>query len=213
MTRSLRIVHRLMQRRAAHKVGLHASAFARYNSGMFDTVLIRPARPSDVKAIARVHIEGWHTAYSGFIPDSYLSTLNYEEDCTSFREWLFHTAPAPVSQVAIHAGQVIGFVVAGPNTDEVTRPYDAEIHKLFVRPEYQGQGTGRRLLHAACFDLLQKGFRSVVLWAYSAGRSVGFYQSLGGEAVYQTSQRAGDKDLAVQVFGWSLRDLCQRTEP
>ena len=180
---------------------------------MAEPVLIRPARPSDVKSIARIHVDGWRTAYGGFIPASYLDLLNYEEDSTSFRQWLFQSSPAPSSQVAISESAVIGFAVAGPNTDEATNTYDAEIHKLFVRPEFQGQGVGRRLLHAVCFDLLQHGHRSVVLWAYSAARSAVFYQELGGEVVFHTCQKAGDKELQVLVFGWSIRDLLQKTEP
>jgi GNAT superfamily N-acetyltransferase len=180
---------------------------------MINNVCIRPARPSDVKAIARIHVDGWRCAYADFIPAYFLTQLSYEEDSASFREWLFRTTPAPATQVAVIDSQLVGFCVAGPNSDEETRPYDSEIHKLFVRPEYQNQGIGRQLLHATALDLLQRGFHSVVLWAYSAGQSIGFYQHLCGEVVYQTSQKAGDKELEVQVFGWAIKDLLSRTTP
>ena len=56
------------------------TVFARYNLMMIDPVLIRPARPSDAKTIARIHVDGWRTAYAGFIPASFLDGMNYEED-------------------------------------------------------------------------------------------------------------------------------------
>jgi ribosomal protein S18 acetylase RimI-like enzyme len=121
---------------------LNADNYARYNQTMLNTVFIRPARPSDVKAIARIHVDGTRSAYADFIPASFLTQLSYEEDSASFREWLFRTNPAPSTQVAVIDSQLLGFCVAGPNSDEETRPYDSEIHKLFVKPEYKNQGIG-----------------------------------------------------------------------
>ncbi len=45
--------------------------------------------------------------------------------------------------------------------------YDGEIYELYLRPEFQGLGFGRKLFSAARRDLVQSGLQSLVVWALS----------------------------------------------
>ena len=59
--------------------------------------------------------------------------------------------------------------------------YDGEIYELYLRPEFQGLGFGRRLFTAARRDLAQSGLKSLVVWALSDNEpAVDFYRALGG---------------------------------
>ena len=59
--------------------------------------------------------------------------------------------------------------------------YDGEIYEIYLRPEFQGLGFGRRLFTAARRDLAQSGLKSLVVWALSDNEpAVEFYRALGG---------------------------------
>ena len=58
--------------------------------------------------------------------------------------------------------------------------YDGEIYELYLRPEFQGLGFGRRLFTAARKDLVQSGLKSLVVWALSDNEpALEFYRRLG----------------------------------
>ena len=81
--------------------------------------------------------------------------------------------------------------------------YDGEIYELYLRPEYQGVGFGRRLFTSARRDLAQSGMKSLVLWALSDNEpAVEFYRALGGQPVARSSERFGDKTLDKVAFAW-----------
>jgi GNAT superfamily N-acetyltransferase len=82
--------------------------------------------------------------------------------------------------------------------------YDGEIYELYLRPEFQGLGFGRKLFSAARRDLTQSGLQSLVVWALSDNESaVEFYRSLGGRAVARSSERFGTKVLDKVAYAWN----------
>jgi ribosomal protein S18 acetylase RimI-like enzyme len=82
--------------------------------------------------------------------------------------------------------------------------YEGEIYELYLRPEFQGLGFGRRLFMAARRDLVQSDMKSLVVWALSDNEpAVEFYRSLGGKAVARSSEKFGDKMLDKVAFGWN----------
>ena len=82
--------------------------------------------------------------------------------------------------------------------------YDGEIYELYLRPEYQGLGFGRRLFTSARRDLAQSGLKSLVVWALSDNDpAVEFYKALGGKAVARSSERFGEKSLDKVAFAWN----------
>ena len=81
--------------------------------------------------------------------------------------------------------------------------YDGEIYELYLCPEFQGLGFGRRLFTAARRDLAQSGLKSLVIWALTDNDpAVSFYKALGGRAVARSSERFGTKSLDKVAFGW-----------
>ena len=71
--------------------------------------------------------------------------------------------------------------------------YDGEIYELYLRPEFQGLGFGRRLFTAARRDLAQSGTADrLIVWALSENdNAVEFYRALGGKAVARSSEKFG----------------------
>ena len=82
--------------------------------------------------------------------------------------------------------------------------YDGEIYELYLRPEFQGLGFGRRLFTAARRDLAQSALKSLIVWALSENENaVEFYRALGGKAVARSSEKFGARVLDKVAFGWN----------
>jgi ribosomal protein S18 acetylase RimI-like enzyme len=166
------------------------------------TVLIeiRRAKPSDAKAVADTHDEAWRAAYQGVIPGLELDKLINRRG----PDW-WDSAIRKGSRIAILAfgDKVAGYANYGRNRAR-SLFYDGEIYELYLRPEYQGLGFGRRLFTSARRDLGQSGLKSMVIWALSDNDpAVEFYKALGGKAVARSSERFGEKSLDKVAFAWN----------
>jgi len=166
------------------------------------TVLIeiRRARPADAKSVADTHDEAWRAAYQGIIPGRELDRLISRRG----PDW-WDGAIRKGSRISI---LVFGETIAGYANYGRNRArslyYDGEIYELYLRPEFQGLGFGRRLFTAARRDLAQSGMTSLVVWALSDNDpAVGFYRALGGKAVARSSEKFGDKQLDKVAYSWN----------
>ena len=165
------------------------------------TVLIeiRRAKASDAAAVADTHDEAWRCTYQGVIPGLELEKLVTRRG----PDW-WDSAIRKGSRISILAfgDKVAGYANYGRNRAR-SLFYDGEIYELYLRPEYQGLGFGRRLFTAARRDLLQSGMRSLVIWALSDNEpAVSFYRALGGQPVARSSEKFGDKVLDKIAFAW-----------
>jgi ribosomal protein S18 acetylase RimI-like enzyme len=166
------------------------------------TVLIeiRRAKPSDAIAVAETHDDAWRVTYQGVIPGLELEKLIGRRG----PEW-WDSAIRKGSRISILAfgEKVAGYANYGRNRAR-SLFYDGEIYELYLRPEYQGLGFGRRLFTAVRRDLAQSGLKSLVVWALSDNDpAVEFYRALGGKAVARSSERFGDRSLDKVAFGWN----------
>lgn len=166
------------------------------------TVLIeiRRAKPSDATAVAGTHDEAWRATYQGVIPGIELERLITRRG----PDW-WDSAIRKGSRIAILAfgDKIAGYANYGRNRAR-SLFYEGEIYELYLRPEYQGLGFGRRLFTSARRDLGQSGLKSLVVWALSDNEpAVEFYRALGGKAVARSSERFGDKTLEKVAFAWN----------
>ena len=166
------------------------------------TVLIeiRRAKASDAAAVADTHDEAWRGAYQGVIPGIELEKLVTRRGA----DW-WDSAIRKGSRIAILAfgDKVAGYANYGRNRAR-SLFYEGEIYELYLRPEYQGLGFGRRLFTSARRDLAQSGMKTMVVWALSDNDpAVEFYRALGGKAVARSSERFGEKSLDKVAFAWN----------
>src|SRR2546427_13028468 len=153
---------------------------------------IRRAKPADAVAVAETHDEAWRTAYRGIIPGAELEKLISRRGPA----W-WESAIRKGSRIALLAfgDRVAGYANYGRNRAR-SLFYDGEIYEIYLRPEFQGLGFGRKLFSAARRDLVQSGLSSLVVWALSDNeQAVGFYRALGGKAVARSSERFGWRPL------------------
>jgi len=160
---------------------------------------IRPAKPSDAAAVADTHDDAWRSAYQGIIPGVELEKLVGRRG----PDW-WDSAIRKGSRIAVlvFGEQLAGYANYGRNRAR-SLSYDGEIYELYLRPEFQGLGFGRRLFTSARKDLAQSGMKSLVIWALSDNDpAVDFYRALGGKPVARSSERFGARTLDKVAFGW-----------
>ena len=124
---------------------------------------VRPAKAADAAAVASTHDEAWRSAYQGIIPGAELEKLINRRG----PQW-WDSAIRKGSRVSVlvFGDKVAGYANYGRNRARSLH-FEGEIYELYLRPEFQGLGFGRRLFTAARRDLVQSGLKSMVIWALS----------------------------------------------
>jgi ribosomal protein S18 acetylase RimI-like enzyme len=160
---------------------------------------IRRAKVDDAAAVADAHDEAWRSTYRGIIPGPELEKLVQRRGAAW---WDGAIRKGSRVSILVFGDEVAGYANYGRNRAR-SLTYDGEIYELYLRPEYQGVGFGRRLFTSSRRDLAQSGMKSMVLWALSDNEpAVEFYRALGGQPVARSSERFGDKTLDKIAFAW-----------
>jgi ribosomal protein S18 acetylase RimI-like enzyme len=160
---------------------------------------IRRAKTTDANEVAETHDDAWRTAYQGIIPGNELDKLITRRG----PDW-WHSAIRKGSRITVlqFGERIAGYANYGRNRAR-SLFYDGEVYELYLRPEFQGLGFGRRLFTAARKDLIQSGLKSLVVWALSDNEpATDFYRALGGRAVARSSERFGAKTLDKVAYAW-----------
>ena len=110
-----------------------------------DEITIRSGRPGDARGIARLDVETWRATYAGILAAPFLVGLS-----TQRRElgWatVIEREPHDVRVAVNQDGHILGFGSCGRCRGE--REFAGEVFTLYVAPDWQNQGIGRRLLLA-----------------------------------------------------------------
>jgi len=165
-------------------------------------ITIRPARALDARPIARLDVETWRTTYAGVLSASYLVGLSERRREAGWRAVILRE-PRDV-RVAVDAGDIIrGFGSCGPNRGD--RFFAGEVFTLYVAPDWQNQGIGRRLLIALFRRLVAAGRRSAIVWVLRDNPARFFYERLGARQVSHRPLPVGGTSVEAIAYGW--RDL------
>ena len=106
---------------------------------------VRPAKAADAAAVASTHDEAWRSAYQGIIPGAELEKLINRRG----PQW-WDSAIRKGSRVSVlvFGDKVAGYANYGRNRARSLH-FEGEIYELYLRPEFQGLGFGRKLFSAA----------------------------------------------------------------
>jgi ribosomal protein S18 acetylase RimI-like enzyme len=170
---------------------------------MDEGVRLRPAQVEDAPAIAQVRIDSWRATYRGLISDQYLDAMSLEYYTQSWTSILSAGSSQGYTYVAENAqGQIVGFAFGGPERTW-SRDYQGEIYAIYLLPDYQRQGIGRRLVAAVVRHMIEEGMQSMLIWVLATNSAVQFYQSLGGEPVRENEVQFGDQLYRQVAYGFA----------
>ncbi|MBJ6124737.1 GNAT family N-acetyltransferase [Microvirga splendida] len=174
-------------------------------------LLIRPGTATDSSAIGRILAEGWKQAYSGFMPEDELGPrVDPDHRAREVETWLsndFNTG-TELLLVAELAGDAAGFLAArlGDRNDVGSV---AQVTLLYVSPERQGRGIGRRLLLEAAEWLKVRAPGPVSIGAFEQNPFRSFYDAIGGVVVKQVMVRVDAFKWPVVIYLWPSPEALQ----
>ena len=163
--------------------------------------VIRPAQIEDARAMARVHVDTWRSAYAGIVPDEHLANLSDEHSEARWNEYLTNHPDVSAFVAEDPSGQIVAITSCGP-VQEALHDFDGEIYVLYVLQPFQGRGYGKLLVTQAARDLARRGFHSMVIWVLKENPARQFYERLGGQLSAEKVVEIGGKQLVDVAYTW-----------
>jgi ribosomal protein S18 acetylase RimI-like enzyme len=163
------------------------------------SISIRAARASDAVEIAEVHDAAWRDAYRGVIPGRELERMIARRGP---RWWKSAIARGSRLVVLDFDDSIGGYASYGRNRVP-SLPYQGELFELYLAPEFQGLGFGRRLFQAVRRDLNEHGYQNMIVWALADNeRALAFYEHMGGKVLRRAPERFGtvQRDRVAYAF-------------
>ncbi|MDB5570813.1 MAG: family N-acetyltransferase [Hyphomicrobiales bacterium] len=163
-------------------------------------ITIRHASSSDADEIADVHDAAWRSAYRGIIPGRELERMIARRGPAWWRSAIARRSGLLVLEFD---ECIVGYVSYGKNRLPAI-PFGGEIFELYLLPECQGVGFGRRLFNAARRDLVAHGYAGSVVWALADNQpALDFYTRLGGVEIRRAEERFGPDVRERIAFGFA----------
>ncbi len=160
----------------------------------------RWSRAEDAPAVAELHAAAWRHAYAGIIPGVTLERMIAARGPSWWRR--LHGAGARALLIEFD-GAIAGYATLGRGRAGARADRVGEIYELYLRPDYQGIGLGRRLFTEARARLADHGLTGLSIWAL-AENTVGrrFYVAMGGKEWSRSRDRIGGRDLEKVGYRW-----------
>jgi GNAT superfamily N-acetyltransferase len=168
------------------------------------TMRIRPARPEDAAALARIYVEAWRDTYAGILPDAMLVGMSDVRHAAAWQQELLTRDRHSDTLVVEDEDGVLGLVTIGP-ARRVSRSQleGGEIYRLYVAPECQGQGAGRALLMASFDWLISRDVDAVIVWVLAENPARFFYEAMGGTRLGEKTDNVGGARVREIAYGWT----------
>jgi GNAT superfamily N-acetyltransferase len=170
---------------------------------MAANITVRPSTPAEASRLAEIYVETWRTTYAGMLPDNVLLRMSVDQQTRRWRGYLDRPEARETVLTAEAVGQgAIGFGSAGPARR--TGPQVGEVYTLYVLPDWQGQGAGRKLMEALFSHLRAADFTEALIWVVAANPSRFFYEAMGGQRTVERIERLWGVELAEIGYRWDL---------
>lgn len=170
---------------------------------------VREATVDDVEAIQRVARTSWHAGYDDILGSEVVDQLLEMRYHPEPLEELIRHPRKPVF-VTVGDGEVVGFVQGEPSEHAVA---DAGVRKLYVDPEWWGEGHGTALLEQVFDALSAHGHESVwvAVLADNDG-ALSFYDKHGFELEEERTSEMMGKEVDDVLLVRDLTDYSGELE-
>jgi GNAT superfamily N-acetyltransferase len=160
------------------------------------SLAIRDAVSADVRALARLHVTTWNATHRG----GRRGGPGFELRERQWRDAFSHVDGSWFCLVIERPdGEIVGFAKGTRYSHADLPAYAGELNKIYLLPEYQRLGLGRRLVGHVARRFLSLGIESMVLFGDARNPSCACWEALGGEPLPHPDQSFSG------TYGW--RDL------
>lgn len=167
------------------------------------SITVRPAKPEDSNAIARVLVDTRRVVNQGLVPAAYLDGLAYEKKEMEYRAEINEPAKDQITLVgATSEDRIVGFINGRPTVD-APGENSIELKELYILPAFQRIGLGRALVHEFLTTAKDNGIESIYVWILSGNPNRIFYENLGASYVDEAEREIGGERCKLTVYAWS----------
>ncbi len=142
--------------------------------------IIRDALPSDVPALAALHVKTFNETH-GESPKGPTYELRESQWQQAFdskdKSWFCFV-------IENENHELIGFTKGVPYNHNDLSDFSGELNKIYLLRKYQQQGLGRRLVGHVARRFLSQGISPMLLFGDAKNPSNGFYEALGAEKLF-----------------------------
>lgn len=164
---------------------------------------VRPARPADAEAIARVYVETWRAAYAGLLPDRVLLDLSLARQTIGWSRAIGAVGPGQSVLVAEdETAGVVGVGSCGRVHRSAPLTFEGEVYTLYVDPDHQERGLGRGLLDGLFGTLREGDIGSALIWVLADNPARFFYEAMGGRRAAERTELLWGEPLGEIAYGW-----------
>ncbi|MBL7075544.1 GNAT family N-acetyltransferase [candidate division KSB1 bacterium] len=158
---------------------------------------VRLLLPSDLPAIQKVALETWSDTYGSFIPEEDILEDHNKHCNIEALGKLYKKRDGMVGEVD---NEVVAYSTCGLN-EEMNRYH---IYSLYILPDYQGHGLGKKLLGLAYEKAKELGFDRVWLGVMEKNtKTLEWYRSQGFQFVEEEPFTMG-KTIVNCLNGYKL---------
>jgi GNAT superfamily N-acetyltransferase len=167
---------------------------------MTDTLAaVRVSTAQDSLALSNLHRDAWHNAYRGIIPGIALERMIARRGPAWWRG--MHETGGYVL-VVDWGGEPVGYAMLG--RARASARGLGEIYELYLRPDCQGTGLGRRLFEASRRHLREEGRSRLVVWALRENTTAcRFYHAMNGVPFARSCDRIGGVRVEKIGYAWA----------
>ena len=160
---------------------------------------IRISTRADAATLTCLHQDAWRYAYRGIIPAVTLEKMIQRRDV---RWWERMHRVGGQALLLEFDHEVAGYATFGPNRVRKLA-LGGEIYELYLKPQYQGVGFGKRLFKEARRRMRERGYTGHLVWSLGANESAcRFYEALGGKEHARTIEALSGLKFEKIAFVW-----------
>jgi ribosomal protein S18 acetylase RimI-like enzyme len=173
---------------------------------MTGPIRIREAREGDAHGMAHAFVTSWRAGHRGQIPDHLVLSRTYESSERGWNRWFATRAAGGHGRECLYVAEsedgIVGVALGGPAHPPGDYPI-ADVYLLYVLPEYQGPGVGRRLVAALARHLAEEGMGSMWIRVLKVNMPArGFYEAIGGRLQLEMQIEDEGVTLDLVVYEW-----------
>ena len=125
-------------------------------------IRIRRAEENDALSIAQIYIETWRSSYAGILPDHVLINMKPQKSMITFARSIKENSEITLVATESNLG-IVGMGSVGQNRANDNK-YQGEVYTLYIHPDHQNKGIGKKLLSELFCKLTRKNINSAVIW-------------------------------------------------